>query len=221
MPRVPYGKRRRLPAPEKSPHGRKFDCVSSVTYCRGVELQGAFALSRDCRRARVSTSESTVAGRSRAAVRRRAVRILTTMSGGEAGRASGAGTILQAEQTQIEEPFAPPADDLSRDVQCRADGLVVESLGGEQHDLGSDHLIIRCRISARDTFQLPLLGGRENNLVGAPSRHSETESRKPQRSQPNIRPGIYELQVLEPGAAGPAACGPVPGPRSVPAPDPT
>ena len=72
---------------------------------------------------------------------------LTTISGGKNGRSSGSGTILQSEQTEFKEPLAPSADDLPRDVQLQADGLVVDALSGEQYDLSTDHLIIRCRIS--------------------------------------------------------------------------
>ncbi|MDE0447089.1 MAG: hypothetical protein OXH96_10485 [Spirochaetaceae bacterium] len=57
--------------------------------------------------------------------------ILTTTSGGKDGRSSGSGTILQAEQTLIEKPFAPSAGDLARNVELQADGLVVESLSSE------------------------------------------------------------------------------------------
>lgn len=94
-----------------------------------------------------------------------------TLSGLRERRPSGAGTILQSLQPLGEEPLAPLADDLSREVEFRADRLVVQALRRQQYDLRPHDLTIWCRILASDPLQFPLLGGRQNDPVRAPSWH--------------------------------------------------
>ena len=67
----------------------------------------------------------------------------TRTLGGKARRAPSAGAFLQAPQTLSEEALAPLADDLPRGFQARRNGVVVEPLGGVQHDPGADDIPIR------------------------------------------------------------------------------
>ena len=67
----------------------------------------------------------------------------TTRLGGKERWAPGAGALLQAPQTLSEEALAPLADHLARAIQAGCDLIVLESLGGVQHDLGADDVPIR------------------------------------------------------------------------------
>ena len=117
--------------------------------------------------------------------------ILTTLSGGGNGRSFGMGTILQSEETQIEEPLAPSADDLPRDVQLQADGLVVESLSGEQYRavyLREIRSSSRSSAGERAIWYGLVLGILPSQQV----EHAGNGITERQRSQPMIRNCIYE-----------------------------
>ena len=73
----------------------------------------------------------------------------TTTSGGKDRGSTAPGALFEPGETLLEEPLTPLRDDLASGVQPPGDLVVVESLGGHEHDLGSDHFSIRQRISAR------------------------------------------------------------------------
>ena len=77
----------------------------------------------------------------------------TTTSGGENPRPSLPGALLEPGQTFFKEPLPPLGDDLAASVQAQRDLVVVEALGGHQHDLGPDHVPIRQRIAPRLSLQ--------------------------------------------------------------------
>jgi hypothetical protein len=63
--------------------------------------------------------------------------------GGKAGWTPAARLLVEAREAVLEEAMAPLADDLSWRVQARADLVVPETGGCEEHDLGADNLTIR------------------------------------------------------------------------------
>ena len=67
----------------------------------------------------------------------------TTTLGGEAGWAPAAGLFVQPGEAFEEEPVPPLADDLPRRIEAGGDDVVPDVLGGEQDDLGANHVTIR------------------------------------------------------------------------------
>jgi len=65
----------------------------------------------------------------------------------------------------MDEPLSPLADDLTREIQSPGDLVVLDPLGGKQHDLGPDDITIRRRISTCGMLQMPLLVLGENDCV--------------------------------------------------------
>ena len=80
------------------------------------------------------------------------------------------------------EAFSPLADDLSRQAQALSDDLVLQAIGGEEDELGTDDLEVRRRIFACHRLELLPLAVREENREGATSRHlhllSESEDNR-------------------------------------------
>jgi len=76
--------------------------------------------------------------------RSHAIRFTSTMTlGGTAGWTPAARLLIEAREAVLEEPMAALADDLAWCIQSRADLVVVEAGGGEEHDLGADDITIR------------------------------------------------------------------------------
>jgi hypothetical protein len=69
--------------------------------------------------------------------------ISTTTLGGKAGWRPAPGLLLEAGEAELTESFAPLAHDLPRGIQTCGDHVVGQALGGQQHDLGSEHVAIR------------------------------------------------------------------------------
>ena len=67
----------------------------------------------------------------------------TTTLGGKAGWAPAARFLLESGEAVLKETVTPFADDLSWRVQARADFIVTETGGREEHDLGADDISIR------------------------------------------------------------------------------
>jgi hypothetical protein len=63
--------------------------------------------------------------------------------GGKAGWTPAARLLVEAREAVLEEAMAPFADDLSRGVQARANLVVPETGGREEHNPGADHITIR------------------------------------------------------------------------------
>lgn len=63
--------------------------------------------------------------------------------GGKAGWAPATRLLVEAPEPVLEEAVTPFADDLPRGVQARADLLVAETTGGQEHDLRADDVSIR------------------------------------------------------------------------------
>jgi hypothetical protein len=66
-----------------------------------------------------------------------------TTRGGKSRGSTSAGTILKSREALLEEALAPLAHDGTWHVETLSDLLVLETLGGEQHDLGTHHVPIR------------------------------------------------------------------------------
>ena len=64
-------------------------------------------------------------------------------AGGKAGWAPAAGLFVQPGEAFEEEPVPPLADDLPRRIEAGGDHIVPDVLGGEQDDLGANHVTIR------------------------------------------------------------------------------
>jgi hypothetical protein len=76
--------------------------------------------------------------------RSQAIRLTsTTTLGGKAGWTPAARLLVEPREALVEEAMAPLTDDLSWRVQSRADLVVAETGGREEHDLGADHITIR------------------------------------------------------------------------------
>jgi hypothetical protein len=76
--------------------------------------------------------------------RSQAIRFTSTMTlGGKAGWTPAARLLVEAREAVLEEAMAPLADDLSWRIQPRANLVVVETSGREEHDLGANHITIR------------------------------------------------------------------------------
>jgi hypothetical protein len=67
----------------------------------------------------------------------------TTMLGGKAGWTPAARLLVEAREAVLEEALAPLADDLSWRIHARADLVVAEAGGREEHNLGPDDIAIR------------------------------------------------------------------------------
>jgi hypothetical protein len=70
----------------------------------------------------------------------------TTTLGGKAGRSPDARPLFEADETFLEEPLAPLADDLPRGIEATTDLIVAEAVGGIKGNLGADDVSIRRRI---------------------------------------------------------------------------
>jgi hypothetical protein len=81
----------------------------------------------------------------------------TTTSGGKDRGTTSSWAFLEAREAFLEEALAPFAHDLAARVESRANLVVVQALGREEHDLGSEDISIRQRISARPGFELAAL----------------------------------------------------------------
>jgi len=69
--------------------------------------------------------------------------IRATTRGGKTGRTAPARTLLESREAFSEEALSPFAHHRPRHVQALTDLLVVQALGGEEHDPGTDHVSIR------------------------------------------------------------------------------
>src|SRR5438132_379347 len=69
-----------------------------------------------------------------------------TTSGGKNRRTSPAGAFLKAVHALLEESLAPHRDDIPPRVQPPGDLVVAETLGRQEHDLGTEDVTIRQRI---------------------------------------------------------------------------
>jgi len=69
--------------------------------------------------------------------------IVTITSGGKSRGPPASRSLQEASQALLVETFAPFGDDLARDVQTSGDLVVGQTLGGQQHDLGSCHIAVR------------------------------------------------------------------------------
>ncbi len=107
------------------------------------------AMSATCRRDR-GTSRREGSSQARALT-------ATTTSGGKDRWSAASGALLQAGEPLLEEPLAPLRDDLAPGVQTSGDLVVVQALGGHEHDLGSDHVPVRQRIATGSSFELSAL----------------------------------------------------------------
>ena len=67
----------------------------------------------------------------------------TTTLGGKAGRSPDARPLFKADETFLEEPLAPLADDLPRGIEASADLIVAQAVGGIKGDLGANDIPIR------------------------------------------------------------------------------
>jgi hypothetical protein len=67
----------------------------------------------------------------------------TTTVGGKAGWTPATRLLVEARKAVLEEAMAPLADDLAWRIQARADVVIAEATGGEEHDLGADDITIR------------------------------------------------------------------------------
>jgi len=104
----------------------------------------------------------------------------TTIPGGKDTWSALPWEYFKAGHSLLEEALAPFADDLSRCIEALGDLIVAQSARGIQHDLRSDHVAIRCRISASGRLEHGLILGPESNVERALSRHSTlSEERVP------------------------------------------
>ena len=87
------------------------------------------------------------------------------------------GAFLEPGQAVLEEPFAPLRHDLPAGVEPGGDLVVVETVGGHEHDLGPHHISIRQRISAGSCLQFAALLGGQLHHVRALPRHRLPSSR--------------------------------------------
>ncbi len=67
----------------------------------------------------------------------------TITLGGKAGWTPAPWLLLEAGQTLLEEPLAPLADDLPRQVEARTNLVVRQSIGRIEDDLRSNYVSIR------------------------------------------------------------------------------
>jgi hypothetical protein len=81
----------------------------------------------------------------------------TITSGGKDRGSTSPGTLFEAGQAIFEEPFSPLRHNLSTGVEASCDLVIVQTLGGHEHDLGSHYLSIRQRISTGSSFELSTL----------------------------------------------------------------
>jgi hypothetical protein len=77
------------------------------------------------------------------------------------------------------EALAPLADDLARQIEPAGDDIIGHTLGGEQHQLGPDHVSIRRRIPTRARFEFRALGRGQLDSVRAQLGHSRWYLRRP------------------------------------------
>jgi hypothetical protein len=76
--------------------------------------------------------------------RSQAIRFTSTRTlGGKAGWTPAARLLVEAREAVLEEAMPPLADDLSWRVQPRANLVVAETNGREEHNLGADDIPIR------------------------------------------------------------------------------
>ena len=73
--------------------------------------------------------------------------------GGEAPRPTGAGAVRQTRQPLRAEPLAPARHHVDVHIQPAGDRGVGQATGGEQHDLGPDHMRVRSRVRAGLLFE--------------------------------------------------------------------
>ena len=69
--------------------------------------------------------------------------ISTTISGGKSARSPAPWPFFKSGQTLFEESFSPLGDDLSRQIELRADLFVGEPRSGEEDNLGAHDIAIR------------------------------------------------------------------------------
>jgi len=63
--------------------------------------------------------------------------------GGKAGWAPAARLLVEAREAVLKEAMTPLADDLPWRIQARADLVITEAGGSQEHDLGADDITIR------------------------------------------------------------------------------
>jgi hypothetical protein len=102
----------------------------------------------------------------------------TARVGGKAHRTAPTRSLLEAGEALLEEALAPFADHLPSGVEPRRDLIVIDALGSEEHQLGSDDLSIRQRIPSAPPLQ-DLAGLRiEIQTIWASSGHEQPSSRR-------------------------------------------
>jgi hypothetical protein len=63
--------------------------------------------------------------------------------GGKAGWTPAPRLLIEAREAVVEEAMPPLTDDLAGRVHARADLVVAQAGGGEEHDFGADDITIR------------------------------------------------------------------------------
>ena len=79
----------------------------------------------------------------------------TMTAGGKMRWSATARVIFEATQSVSVETLPPLADDLAGRIQASANGIIGQSLAGQQHDLGPDHVAIGRLIFARPSRARP------------------------------------------------------------------
>jgi hypothetical protein len=67
----------------------------------------------------------------------------TTTLGGKAGWTPAARLLIEAREAVLKETMTPLADNLAGRIQARADLVIAEAAGREEHDLGTNDIPIR------------------------------------------------------------------------------